>query len=117
MAFNPEQFAHRLLAECLFFDDEYGALGNVSLIDEENNQERFLATYDPDDEIYLIEEATDWEDLDVDEDGEIDYAVAVDGDEHGTYESPEEAAEELLRLAKEFNLQPSVMLLFEDDNA
>lgn len=115
MSFNPEQFAHRLLVECLFFDDEYGALGNVSLIDEESTQERFLATYNPDEDNYLIERATEWEDLDVDEDGEIDYAVAVDGEEHGTYESPDEAADELLRLAKEFNLQPSVMLLFDGE--
>lgn len=114
MSFNPEQFALRLLSESLFFDDEYGALGNISLIDDENKQERFLATYNPDEDNFLIEKATEWEDLDVDEDGEIDYAVAIDGEEHGSYETPDEAAEELLRLAKEFNLQPSVMLLFED---
>lgn len=117
MAFSIEQFARNLLVEALFYDEDYAALGNVSLIDRENRRERFLASYDPDQDQFIIEEAVEWEELDVDDDGEIDYALAVDGREHGTYETPEEAAEVLLELARESNLVPSFMLLFEDEEA
>lgn len=115
--FNADQFALQFLAEALFYDEEYGALGNVSLIDKESVRERYLASYDPDRDTYLIEEAVEWEELDADEDGEVDYALAVDGKEHGTYSSPEEAAEVLLALAREHNLGPSFMILFDEDAA
>jgi hypothetical protein len=117
MAFSIEQFARHLLMEALFFDEEYGALGNVSLIDQEQKKERFLASYDPEGDQFVIEEAVEWEELDVDEDGEIDYALAVDGNEFGCYPSPEEAADELLKLAREHNLVPSFMLLFDEEEA
>ncbi|MFN3596647.1 MAG: hypothetical protein ACK41D_05185 [Rubricoccaceae bacterium] len=113
--FSPEQFARHLLAEALLYDEEYGALGNVSLIDQESLRERFLASYDPERDTFLIEEAVEWEDIDADEDGEVDYALAVDGKEYGTFETPEETAEALLSLAQQHNLAPSFMILFEDD--
>jgi len=115
MAFSIEQFARQLLVEALFYDEEYVALGNVSLIDQEEKRERFLASFDPERDVFLIEEAVEWEDIDADEDGEIDYALAVDGQEHGSFETPEEAADALLALAREHNLAPSFMLLFEED--
>ena len=113
--FNVDQFARQLLIEALFYDEEYGALGNVSLIDPESVRERYLASYDPERDIFLIEEAVEWEDLDADEDGEIDYALAVDGKEFGTFETPEDAADQLLALAREHNLAPSFMILFEEE--
>ncbi len=113
--FSIDQFARQLLIESLFYDAEYGALGNVSLIDQEAVRERFLASYDPERDVFLIEEAVEWEDLDADEDGEVDYALAVDGKEHGTFETPEETADTLLALAKEHNLAPSFMVLFEEE--
>ena len=113
--FNVDQFARQLLAEALFYDEEYGALGNVSLIDKESVRERYLASYDPDRDTFLIEEAVEWEELDADEDGEVDYALAVDGQEHGTYGTPEEAAEVLMDLARDNNLAPSFMILFDED--
>ena len=115
--FNVDQFARQLLIEALFYDEEYGALGNVSLIDPASVRERYLASYDPERDTFLIEEAVEWEDLDADEDGEVDYALAVDGKEHGTYETPEDAADQLLALAREHNLAPSFMILFEEDAA
>ena len=115
--FNADTFARQLLAEALFYDEEYGALGNVSLIDQDSVRERFLASYDPERDTFLIEEAVEWEDLDADEDGEVDYALAVDGKEFGTYDTPEAAAEKLHELAREHSLAPSFMILFEDDNA
>ena len=113
--FNVDQFALQLLTEALFYDEEYGALGNVSLIDKESVREKYLASYDPDRDTFLIEEAVEWEELDADEDGEVDYALAVDGEEHGTYGTPEEAAEVLLTLARDHNLAPSFMILFDED--
>ena len=115
--FNSDQFALQLLAEALFYDEEYGALGNVSLIDQESVREKFLASYDPERDLFLIEEAVEWEVLDADDDGEVDYALAVDGTEFKTFETPEDAAEALLGLAKEHNLAPSFMILFEEDAA
>ncbi len=113
--YNPDQFARTLLIEALFYDSEYGALGNVSLIDQEAVRERFLASYDPERDAYLIEEAVEWEELDADEDGEVDYALAVDGKEFGSYETPEEAADALLALAREHGLAPAFMVLFDED--
>jgi hypothetical protein len=115
MAFSIEQFARQLLIEALFYDEEYVALGNVSLIDKDSQRERFLASFDPEQDAFLIEEAIEWEDIDADEDGEVDYALAVDGNEYGTYDMPEEAADALLALAREHNLSPSFMLLFDED--
>ncbi len=117
MAFSIEHFARQLLIEALFYDEESVALGSISLIDEAAQRELYLASYDPDRDVYLVEEAIEWEDLDADADGEVDYALAVDGNEHGTYDSPEDAADVLLNLAREHNLVPSFMLLFEEDEA
>jgi hypothetical protein len=114
-AFNLEQFAKKLLAESLFYDEEYGALVNISLINEEEQKEQYIASFDPEGETYVIEEAVEWEDIDADRDGEIDYALAVDGKEHACFETPDEAADELLALARQHGLTPSLMLLFEDE--
>ena len=87
----------------------------MSLIDPESVRERYLASYDPDRDTFLIEEAVEWEELDADEDGEVDYALAVDGKEYGTYGTPEEAGEVLMNLARDNNLAPSFMILFDED--
>ena len=110
-----DQFTRRLIAETLFYDDEYGALGNLSLIDAQAQKERFLASYVPDDGNFIVEEATEWEDYEPSEADEIGYALAVDSKEYGCYDTPEEAADALLKLAREQNLLPSVTLLFEED--
>ena len=108
-------FVQRLIAETLFYDEEFAALGNLSLIDTEANQERFIASYAPDDGIFVIEEATEWEDYTPGEDDDIGYALAVDSQEHSTHETQEDAAAVLLDLAATHGLQPSITLLFEED--
>ncbi len=113
--FNADNFTRRLIAETLFYDEEYGALGNLSLIDEAQSRERFVASYIPDTGDFLIEEATEWEELEEGEEDEIGYALAVDSNEYGTYDTPEETADALLALAKQHNLVPSITLLFEED--
>ncbi|CAN5546737.1 hypothetical protein BH23BAC4_BH23BAC4_11380 [soil metagenome] len=114
MPFSSEQFARQLLAEALFYDAEYEALGNVSLIDMENLREQYLASFDPERNQFLIEEAVEWENVDADDDGEVDYVLAVDGKEFGSYDSAEETADELFRLAEDRTLQPSFMVLFPE---
>ncbi|MEM9667219.1 MAG: hypothetical protein AAF970_20005, partial [Bacteroidota bacterium] len=104
-----------LIAESLFYDEEYGALGNISLVDQDAAQERFLAAYLPAEGSFMIEEATEWEEYAPDADDEIGYALAVDSQEHGTYETPDEAAAVLLSLAREHGLTPSITILFEED--
>lgn len=113
--FNIERFTRRLIEETLFYDDEYGAIGNLSLIDPAARRERFLASYVPDDGTFIVEEATDWEDYTPVEGDEIGYALAVDSKEHGCFDTPEQAADVLLSLAREHSLLPSVTLLFEED--
>ena len=114
-AFDLEQFTRRLIAETLFYDDEYGALGNLSLIDAAERRERFLASYVPDEGNFIVEEATEWEDYEPEEGDEIGYALAVDSKEYGCYDDPDSTADAILKLAKERGLLPSVTLLFEED--
>ncbi len=113
--FNIEHFTRQLIAETLFYDEEYGAVGNLSLVDTEEDRERYIASFIPDDGTFVIEEASGWEDYDGDDTDEIGYALAVDTEEYASYEVPEEAAEALLTLAREHNLLPSITLLFEDE--
>ena len=115
--FDLEDFARRLIAETLFYDEEYEALGNISLVDNRIEQERFVASYSPEDGVFVIEEATNWEEYESGDADEIGYALAVDSREHGSYETADEAADELLSLARSFKLVPSITLLFEEDDA
>lgn len=112
--FNLEHFTRQLIAETLFYDEEYGAVGNLSLVDTNVSKERYIASFMPDDGTFLIEEATAWEDYDDGAEDEVGYALAIDSEEYASYELPEEAAEALLLLAREHNLLPSITLLFED---
>jgi hypothetical protein len=114
-AFNSDSFIRRLIAETLFYDEEYGALGNLSLIDPNQRRERYVASFVPDLGQFLVEEATEWEEEDVDPEDDIGYSLAVDSKEYGMYDEPEAAAEVLLKLATEHNLEPSITLLFEED--
>jgi hypothetical protein len=114
--FDLDNFTHRLLAESLFYDLEYGLIGSVSLIDPDEEREMYIASFMPDDGTYLIEEATDWEDApELEEEEDVAYALATDSTVHGTYEIPEVAANEVLALAREHDLLPSVTVLFEDE--
>lgn len=116
-AFNSDQFIIRLIAETLFYDEEYEALGNLSLIDLEEKCERFVASFAPEDGVFVLEEATEWEEYQPGEPDDIGYALAVDSREIGTYESAESVAAELLALARAHNLAPSITLLFEEEEA
>lgn len=112
--FNIEHFTRTLLAETLFYDEEYGAIGSVSLIDTNTEKERFIASFMPEEASFIIEEATEWEDEATEED-EIGYSLAVDSTEHAAFDTPEEAADALLGLAMQHSLMPSITLLFEED--
>lgn len=114
--FDLETFTHLLLAELLFYDEEYGAIGTLSLIDPDAERERYIASFMPDDGALLIEEATAWEREYPDEEDEaVAYALAVDSVDYGRYDHPQEAAGALLHLADEHDLLPSFTLLFESD--
>lgn len=113
--FDTDQFVLRLIAETLFYDEEYEALGNLSLIDPEEKCERYVASFAPEDGLFVLEEATEWEDYEPGEADDIGYALAVDSREVETYETAEEAAAALLRLARDHGLAPSITLLFEEE--
>ena len=115
-SFNLEHFTRRLIAETLLYDEEYGVYSNLSLIDPTARQERYIASYLPEEDTYVIESAIEWEqDYDPLEDEDIGYALAVNSEEYDTYDTPEEASEALLALAQEQSLLPSITLLFEED--
>lgn len=116
MPFDLENFTHRLLAESLFYDLEYGLVGSVSLIEVDEEREEYIASFMPDDGTYMIEKATAWEDTPVMEDEEdVAYALATESTVYGTYDIPEVAASTLLTLAQNHDLLPSVTVLFEDE--
>lgn len=115
-SFDLENFTHRLLAESLFYDLEYGLIGSVSLIDIEEEKERYIVSFMPDDGTYMIEEATAWEEPpELEDDEDVAYALAIESTVHGTYEIPEVAANATLTLARDHGLLPSVTVLFEDE--
>jgi len=114
--FDTDRFVIRLMAETLFYDEEYEALGNLSLIDTEEKCERFVASFAPEDGLFVLEEATEWEDYTPGEADDIGYALAVDSRELGTFETAEDTAAELLGLAREHGLAPSITLLFEEED-
>ncbi len=116
MSFDTEAFTAKLIAETLFYDEEYGALGNLSLIDESELKECFIAAYSPEDDRFIIEEATEWETETPPENDDIGYSLAVDSTEFGTYPTAEDAAREIVRLARKNGLTPSITLLFEQDD-
>lgn len=116
--FDLENFSLRLIAESLFYDQEYGIVGSLSLVDREAGREAFIVSFMPEDGTFLIEEATAWETdrPEADEEDEVvAYALAVDSVEYGTYEIPEAAATATLELATELDLLPSFTFLFEDE--
>jgi hypothetical protein len=114
-SFNTDEFASRLIAESLFYDAEYAALGSLSLIDLESAREQIISSYSPDDEMFVVEEATDWEDYEPGQEDDIGYALALDSRELGMFATAQEAAVLILEQAKRHNLVPSVTMLFEED--
>ena len=107
-----DDFAQRILAATLFYDEEYGALGHLSLVDERKARERFIASFLPEEDTYIIERATRWDEAES-LDG-VGYALATVAATHGTYDTAEAAAAMLLKLARRHGLVPSFALLFEE---
>lgn len=113
--FNLNTFALRLIAETLFYDEEYDALGNLSLVDEKAGREKYVASFAPEDGLFVLEEATEWEEYEAGSADDIGYALAVDSRELGSYDHVDEISKVLLDLAEQHNLLPSITLLFEED--
>lgn len=115
MSFDLEKFALQLLAEALSFDEDTGMYGAVALIDEES-KERYLGMFDPGEGVFAIEEATEWEKVDTDDDGEPDFSLATDGRTHAEFQTVEEAAQSLLDLSRQSNLTPSISFHSAEDD-
>lgn len=113
-SFDLEDFAKSIIAQSLFCASEVGVWNSVGLIDPTSYRERYVATLEPSEETYLIEEATAWETR-TDTPGEdaIGYTLATDFEEHGVYESGEEAAAALIALARAEGLEPAIMLVYD----
>lgn len=115
MSFNITLFSERLVSEVLFYDEEYGATGNLSLIDTEHEKERYIAFYSAVDQSYFIEKAKEWEQVDPDDEAYVGYEFATDTDTLLASRDVEEVAKALMKLAREEGLYPSISLSFEDD--
>ena len=115
MSFDLDIFARRLVGESLFYDEEYGVGGTLSLVDAGSARELFLAAYLPEEDQFVIEEATEWEDYEAGEDDEVGYALAVDSKEYGQYDSLDEVTEAVIALARERSLLPSLTLRYEEE--
>ncbi len=113
--FDLNAFATRMIAEALFYDEEYGAIGNISLISEAEQKEYYIAYFLTEEEQFVIDKATVWEEYNPEEEGAIGYALAIDTDDHMASGSQLEIAEELLKLATTHNLMPSMALFFEEE--
>ena len=113
--FTTDKFALRLIAESLFFDAEYDALGTLSLIDLNSARELVIASFSPEDEMFVVEEATEWEQYEPGQEDDIGYALAVDSLEIGSFDTAEEASTLILERARESNLVPSVTMLFGEE--
>jgi hypothetical protein len=115
MSFDSDDFAIRLIAETLFYDEEYEALGNLSLVDTSARKELYVASYAPEDGGFVIEEAVEWEEYEPGSPDDIGYALAVDSKDYASFDEADEAAVELLKLARKGGLMPSITLLFEEE--
>jgi hypothetical protein len=113
--FSGDKFALRLIAESLFFDAEYDALGTLSLVDPVSAREMVIASFSPEDEMFVVEEATEWEQYEPGQEDDIGYALAVDSRELGSFDSAQESATMILELARKSNLVPSVTMLFGEE--
>ncbi len=115
-SFDLKQFSSRLIAESLFYDAEFGAIGNVSLISEEEKKEMYITYFLTEESKFVIDKVTKWEEVEEEELEAIGYALAVDSDEHMASESQDDIAREMMALAEKFNLMPSVSLFFEEES-
>ncbi len=113
--FSLKEFAGRLVIESMFYDEEYGAIGNISLVSYEEQKEKYIAYFLPEELSFVIDKVTVWEEYDHEEEGAIGYALAIDTEEHMASKVPADVAAEVLSLAEQFNLTPSAALFFEDD--
>lgn len=109
--FDLTEFSRTLLAETLYYEDNFGLVGSVSLVDPAKSREVYLASFDPEEGQFVVERATAWEPA---EDLRIDYTLASDGNLVGTFERGEGAATQLLDLARREGLIPRFHLLYED---
>lgn len=107
--FDIAEFAKTLLAETLYFDDEHGSIGSVSLVDPLTGKELYMASFDPESDVWLLEEANEWDDEAVE-----GLIMATDGTSLGEFEDPLECAESLIEIASERALTPVFLPLFEE---
>lgn len=112
--FTLELFTRHLIAETLLYDEEYDLLAYLSLVDVEKGRERYVASFVPEEGVFLIEEATAWEDPPP-EDDNIGYAVSIESEVRSRHDLPEEAAEVMLMLATRDSLLPSLTVLEGED--
>ena len=114
-AFDLTAFTRTLIVESLFYDEEFGASGNLSLIDTDAGKERFLVFLSPEERQYVIEEATMWDSPEESEG--IGYLMATDSVDLAMYPTADAIVDAVLALCEAHNLTPSLTLLFDEEEA
>lgn len=110
-SFDAETFSQDLLAEMLFYEENFGLIGTVSLVSADDGRERYLASFDPDEGAFILEEATEWA---PGNDDDLAYELAVEGTVVETCAEAATLAEELFARASDENLKPHLQILYED---
>ena len=116
MPFALQSFTLRLIEEALFYDDEYGIRGTLSLVQPDDALEMYVAYFDPEEGVFAIDAGVAWEPMTDEEKVFPGYAFASDTKEHATVPSAGEAATMLLELAEAEGLLPSLSLVIEEDD-
>jgi hypothetical protein len=106
-----ETFSKELLTEMLFYEENFGLVGTVSLVDMNAGKERYLGSFDPDEGAFILEEATAWAPV---EDEAMEYELAMEGEIVETITDPGKMANELFTRAVSEHLTPHLQILYED---
>ena len=72
----------------------------------------YIASFEVAEERFIIEEATEWEE---DDEGGIGYSLAVGSNVIGRYDTHEETAAAVLKLAEEHGLWPSLTVGVDEE--
>lgn len=109
--FDIETFSKELLREMLFYEENFGLIGTISLVDTDAGRERYLASFDPDEGAFILEQATEWAPL---EDDDMAYELAMEGKVIETFTETTAIVDELFARATRENLRPYLQILYED---
>ena len=109
--FDAEEFSKELLREMLFYEENFGIIGTVCLVDLKAGKERYLGSFDPDEGAFILEAATEWAPLDEEE---MEYELAIEGEVVETFSETNPMVDALFSRTRDEHLRPRLQILYED---